>query len=97
MGGLQLRILNDNGEAAPARISILGADGRYYAPDGVMIHADDYYDRALAPAETTYFHTDGEADLAVPVGEATEALRVALEIEKIGVGSIRRMMEVEPG
>ena len=70
MGGLQLRILNDNGEATPTRVSILGADGRYYAPDGVMIHADDYYDRALAPAETTYFHTDGEAVLAAPVGEA---------------------------
>ncbi|WP_428408743.1 CehA/McbA family metallohydrolase [Hyphococcus sp.] len=70
MGSLQLRIEDENGDATPARISIIGADGRYYAPDGAMIHADDYYDRAKAPAETTYFHTDGEAFVIAPVGVA---------------------------
>ncbi|MFZ5980378.1 MAG: Gfo/Idh/MocA family protein [Candidatus Zixiibacteriota bacterium] len=35
--------------------------------------------------------------VAVTIEEATEALRVALEIEKIGISTIRRMMEAEPG
>ncbi len=34
--------------------------------------------------------------VAVPVAEACEALRVALEVERIGIESIRRMMEAEP-
>ncbi len=69
VGAVQLRILHENGQPAPARISVLGADGRYYAPDGAMIHADDYYDRAQAPAETMYFHAAGEAFVVAPVGE----------------------------
>lgn len=70
MGALDLRILDEAGEPAAARVSILGSDGRYYAPEGVMIHADDYYDRAHAPSETMYFHADGAAFVTLPAGEA---------------------------
>ncbi|MFC2953705.1 CehA/McbA family metallohydrolase [Marinicaulis aureus] len=70
MGDLQLRIVDETGAPAPARISIRGGDGRYYAPDGAMIHADDYYDRAQAPSETMYFHVQGEATISLPAGEA---------------------------
>ncbi|WP_375202522.1 CehA/McbA family metallohydrolase [Hyphococcus sp.] len=69
MGAVQLRILDEKGQPAPARISIMGADDRYYAPDGAMIHADDYYDRAEASAETMYFHTDGDSFVVAPVGD----------------------------
>jgi hypothetical protein len=37
-----------------------------------------------------------DAPVAVTVTEAAEALRVALEIERIGLESINRMMESEP-
>ncbi len=71
MGEVQISIVDEYGGPAPARISIRGADGRYYAPDGAMIHADDYYDRAQGPSETMYFHVQGEAVVSLPAGEAT--------------------------
>ncbi len=70
MGMLQLRIVDETGAEVPARVSIRGADGRYYAPDDVMIHADDYYDRDLSASETAYFHVAGESAINVPAGAA---------------------------
>jgi hypothetical protein len=70
VGAMQFRILDETGAPAPARVSIRGSDGRYYAPDDAMIHADDYYDRALAASEPRYFHTQGKGFVALPVGAA---------------------------
>lgn len=38
----------------------------------------------------------GEREVAVTMAEATEALRVALEVKRIGLNSINRMMEAQP-
>ena len=74
VGAVQFRILDETGAVTPARISIRGADGRYYAPDDAMMHADDYYDREIAASETRYFHTQGEGFAVVPVGSVEIAV-----------------------
>ncbi len=70
MGALALNIIDEKGGEVPARISIRGPDGRYYAPDDVMIHADDHYDRDLSASEPRYFHSSGEATVLLPIGQA---------------------------
>jgi TolB protein len=71
MGQLQLHITGADlhGPELPARVAIVAADGRAYAPEDAWMHSEDGYDRALAPFETHYFHTRGEASLTVPVGK----------------------------
>ena len=44
-------------ERSPARLSVTAEDGRGYAPDDALRHADDNFDRAERPFEYTYFHT----------------------------------------
>ncbi|PQA89339.1 CehA/McbA family metallohydrolase [Hyphococcus luteus] len=98
VGGVQLRITDEKGQQAPARVSVKGPDGRYYAPDGVMIHADDGYDRAFSASEPRYFHSDGESFIVVPPGTSeitiwrgvrygTETVKVAVERDKTAIAT----------
>ena len=60
----------------PARVSVRGADGRYFAPDDAWRHADEAFDRAEGKFEYGYFHTTGESKLTLPAGEiSVEVLR----------------------
>ena len=52
------------GAKRPARVSVTGADGRAYAPDDALVHADDHFERAERPFEYTYFHTRGRSEPA---------------------------------
>ena len=52
----------------PARVAVLGSDGRAAAPGDAWMHADDGYDRALQPSETHYFHCPSTCTLDVPPG-----------------------------
>ena len=70
MGELSLEIVDPSGAPLAARVSVLGADGRAYAPDDAWMHADDGFDRAHQAFETHYFHAAGKAVLAVPAGPA---------------------------
>jgi TolB protein len=74
MGTLELRIADENGRAIPARIAVLGSDGRAYAPDGFNMRGDDSFDRDKQDFETHYFQT-GTGDTAwqvtLPTGEAS--------------------------
>jgi len=49
----------------PARVSVIAADGRAYAPDNAWMHADDGFDRSLQPFENHYFHCPGECTVIV--------------------------------
>ncbi|HKR38009.1 MAG TPA: CehA/McbA family metallohydrolase [Steroidobacteraceae bacterium] len=51
------------------RISVLGADDRYYGPRDRWMHADDGFDPVRVPSEVRYFHCPGECEVTVPVGE----------------------------
>src|SRR5690606_10703343 len=81
MGGLLVSIEDWRGAAAPARLSVVAADGREYAPDSGWLHADDGYGRSVADFETHYFHSDGEAALTLPAGPARVTVWRGLENE----------------
>jgi TolB protein len=90
-GTLELRLRGPDGETAAARVSITDARGRFHAPAGAWIHADDGYDRAERPFEAHYFHGRGDQRLELPAGEVTvEVLRgfgQPLEVRKVTVGA----------
>jgi len=68
---LVLDIVDEHGERTPARVAVLGRDGRAYAPDDAWMHADDGFDRALQSTETHYFHCAPPCALDVPAGPVT--------------------------
>jgi TolB protein len=72
MGRLQLHVTGvaAHGPPVSARIAVVAADGRAYAPDDAWMHAEDGYDRKLAPFETHYFHSQGDSTLSLPPGLA---------------------------
>jgi TolB protein len=59
------------GHEMPARVSLTGADGRSFAPDGAWRHADDGFDRSERKFEYGYFHTSGQSLVTLPAGEYT--------------------------
>ncbi|MGO9039051.1 MAG: CehA/McbA family metallohydrolase [Steroidobacteraceae bacterium] len=95
MGQLHLDIRDAEGHAAWARISVTDAAGRFYAPSGAWIHADDGYDRSRRPFEAHYFHAQGEASVDVPAGPITVQIVHGLErrIERRQVDAIAGRVE----
>src|SRR5207249_1914329 len=70
VGRLQLSVRDEHGKKVPARVSVIAADGRAYAPDTAWMHADDGFDRSLQAFENHYFHCPGECTLILPSGAA---------------------------
>jgi TolB protein len=68
VGTLRLTVTDAAGTPMPARMSLLGPDGRSFAPADAWHHADDGFDRAERRFEYGYFHATGSATLTVPVG-----------------------------
>jgi hypothetical protein len=92
-GRLRLRILDAaDGEPVAARVSVTDADGRGYAPDDALWHADDGFDRAQRPFEYQYFHARGGADLALPEGAAHVEI-----IRGVEYAPVRRSVMIEAG
>ena len=93
-GTLRLSVTNTRGAAMPARLSVTGADGRGWAPDGVWRHADDGFDRNVRPFEMTYFHAarSGLAVLSLPPGRYTVLATRGLEY-----GPVTRTVDVAAG
>jgi hypothetical protein len=71
MASLTLSLVDEKGAPLPGRVSALGSDGRYYAPDDAWIHGDDNFDRSVQTQETRYFHCPARCTLTVPTGQAT--------------------------
>ena len=90
-GRIELELTDAAGKPGAARVSVTDAAGRFYAPEGTWIHADDGYDRAERPFEAHYFHARGRVSLSVPAGEITvEVLRgfsQPLESHKLSVAA----------
>ena len=63
---LFISIKDQQGRAIPARVSVTGEDGRFYAPDDAWIQADDAFDRDDRPFEAHYFHSSGKSSLTMP-------------------------------
>ena len=81
LGKLTIKVLDENGQQAPARIFVTGQDQRAYAPDDAWMHADDNFVRSERPFEAHYFHTSGRAQLNVPVGTVTVEVMKGFEYE----------------
>ena len=54
-GELRLRTLDSEGRTIAARVAIIAADGRAYAPDDAWMHADDGFDRRTVRSRRTTF------------------------------------------
>jgi Tol biopolymer transport system component len=74
-----------------SRISVIGADGRAYAPADRWMHADDGFDRSVQAFENHYFHCPGTCTLQVPRGKAaitvTRGLDHAIAQRSVDVGA----------
>jgi hypothetical protein len=68
MGKLHLVLTNSGGDSTAARISVTDTAGKFYAPSGAWIHADDGVDHGQKKFEAHYFHVRGEALIDVPAG-----------------------------
>ena len=68
---LTLDIRDEQGRSVPARVAILGADGRAAAPDNAWMHADDGFDREVQSAETHYFHCPSTCTIDAPAGDTS--------------------------
>ncbi len=93
VGSLIVVVKGPDGREVPARLSVTAEDGRGYAPDDVLRHADDSFDRAERRFEYTYFHTRGRSTLTVPRGkvvvEATRGLEFAPVRREVEVAADR--------
>ena len=63
---LFISIKDEQGHTIPARVSLTGGDGRFYAPDDAWIHADDAFDGNDRPFEAHYFYSPGKSSLSMP-------------------------------
>ncbi|MDP9198582.1 MAG: CehA/McbA family metallohydrolase, partial [Pseudomonadota bacterium] len=66
-----LAIVNSAGRPTSARVSILGSDARWHAPQNAWMHGDELYDRSQFPSEVHYFHCDSHCQVELPAGKAT--------------------------
>jgi TolB protein len=68
---LALDIRDEQGRSVPARVAVLGSDGRAAAPASSWMNADDGFDRAQQSAETHYFHCPSRCTLDAPAGDTS--------------------------
>jgi TolB protein len=68
---LKLAIRDEKGRLVPARVAILGSDGRAAAPRTAWMRGDDGFDRTLQTSETHYFDCNSACTLEAPVGAAS--------------------------
>ncbi|HEY3280496.1 MAG TPA: hypothetical protein VGJ83_08275, partial [Gemmatimonadales bacterium] len=69
VGTLRVVTVDRAGRSLSARISVVGLDGRAYAPDDAWRHGDEAFDRSERAFEYGYFHSGGSAELTVPAGQ----------------------------
>lgn len=62
---LTLHVRDENGRPLPARVAVTDERGRFHAPEGAWIHADDMKMPGVL-RETRYFHGNGAISLDVP-------------------------------
>ncbi len=91
-GSLRITLSDAGGAGMPARVSVTGPDGRGWAPDDALRHADDGFDRSLRPFEPTYFHSAGSSSLTLPAGQYTILVSRGPEY-----AAVTRQVTITPG
>ena len=80
------------GRPIPARVSVMGPDGRFFAPDDAWRHADEMFVRGESAFEYGYFHARGTATVPVPQG------RFRVEVSRGPEYAVERAaIDVAPG
>ncbi len=91
VGQLSIAVLDAAGHATPARIFVVGEDGRAYAPDDAWMNADDNFVRSERPFEAHYFHTSGNAEITLPAGhvevEVMKGFEYGFEQQKVSISA----------
>ena len=91
VGALTIDVVDEAGRPLDARISVTGADGRSWAPQSALMHADDSFDRSERHYEVGYFHSPGSASLTIPAGpmtvEVTRGLEYAVRTQTVQVAA----------
>jgi TolB protein len=80
---LQISVRDERGKQVPARISVTDERSRFYAPEDVLIYADDGFDRGEKPFETHYFYSRRglDATLELPAGPITVEVSKGFEYQ----------------
>ena len=78
-GWLTIEVRDDAGRPVPARVGVVAADGRAYAPPDAWMHADDGFDRERMRQEVHYFHCAPPCSLELPAGTASVSVTRGLE------------------
>ena len=89
-GSVAVSVVDESGARVSARVSVVAADGRAYAPYDRWMHADDSFDRSKRKEEARYFHVFDETLLTIPSGKATVTVWRGFETE-----IERRVVDVE--
>ncbi|HKQ97278.1 MAG TPA: CehA/McbA family metallohydrolase [Candidatus Polarisedimenticolia bacterium] len=80
------------GRPIPARVSVMGPDGRFFAPDDAWRYADEMFVRGESAFEYGYFHARGTAVVPVPQG------RFRVEVSRGPEYAVdRAVVDVAPG
>jgi hypothetical protein len=92
MARLSLKVFGPTGELTAARVFVIGADGRAYAPYDAWMYADDSFTRSERPFEAHYFDTLGVSEVMLPPGKVQVDVMRGFEF-----GFERRQVEVAEG
>jgi TolB protein len=88
-GRVEIEIIGDDGKSTPARVSIIDAPGKFYAPRDAWISGADGYDRWESAFEPHYFPSSGKDVIEAPVGsvyiEVVKGFEFAAEKRNVGV------------
>ena len=76
---MSITVLDAGGQPTAARVSVVGEDGRAYAPEDAWMHADDNFVRSERSFEVHYFHTLGKSLVEAPEGRITVEAMKGLE------------------
>ena len=80
MGKLRVRIVDKaTGQPMAARVHLKAADGRSYAAPESWFHTDWHVYSQLEKEEYSYFHTDSDFEMELPVGPAKLAFSRGFE------------------
>jgi hypothetical protein len=71
MAAVSIQVEDDAGHPIPARVSVLGGDGRWHAPHKAWMHGDEAWVRGEYPGEVHYFHCQPPCRVELPAGTAT--------------------------
>ena len=102
VGRLSIDVRDAAGAPMPARVSVRGSDGRYFAPDEAWRHGDEAFVRGSDQRfEYGYFHTRGRDTVVVPTGRVVvevwrgpefRTLRREIDVPQNGIIPVRMQL-----